>query len=545
MRLHKTLFAKRILSVLLCAVCLTSAIFVPQPQKIAAKEAQYNEPNVRVGLYVDAPLLDTREFSSRLSSSDGFEIGYSDGDCFTKLFSVSNREIIILPMTNAKLSGGKCTPSDSGNVGAYSAIIGKHSSFSAAQSSALSHGGFVASVKGGYEVRAYSGTSVASVKSVCGGRNVASPAAGGIMAIDSSNGKILFTLEDSSKTYAVRSSGGGSTNLPVMHRSGAVNSFDYLGFFEFTVSEGELWMVNVLGLEDYTKCVMANEIGTNFSVETRKAFAVLARTVPLNSKHRKQGFDVCANSACCQVYYGLHRMSEENNKIVEATKGLVCTYQGAPIAVLYHNSNGGASCSSVAAWGGNEVPYLTTVFQEETEDSDRWEKLFSKQEFYDYLKSRRTFAKLQDSDISMEIVATDPYGSDYITLLSVKDGSGNTVVVETSEDVRSACGFSSANFTVEYSTEMKVLTSNGTVETKTVKGVMAAEGYKPFTSFGESYHTSDGGTIAPQSVKINGVGVGHGVGFSATGSEKLAKDGYSYKYILSCFFNGTKLTYAK
>jgi len=73
---------------------------------------------------------------------------------------------------------------------------------------------------------------------------------------------------------------------------------------------------------------------------------------------------------------------------------------------------------------------------------------------------------------------------------------------------------------------------------------MTQDGYKPFEGFGESYKTVQGVEIAPDKVTVNGAGVGHGVGFSATGSEKLAKDGYSYQYILNFFFNGTELKYA-
>jgi SpoIID/LytB domain protein len=238
-------------------------------------------------------------------------------------------------------------------------------------------------------------------------------------------------------------------------------------------------------------------------------------------------------------------MSEENNALVDSTRVLICTYKGAPITVLYHNSNGGASCSSVAAWGGDEVPYLTTVFQEEYDDGDKWTHNFTKEEFFEYITSRRTFSSLTDENLTVTIHSTDPYGSSYITALSITDGNGNTVLVETSEDIRSACGFTSANFTVEYNTEAYVLTADGKVEKKKIDGVLTADGIKSFNSFADSYKTSDGNILSPQSITVNGAGVGHGVGFSATGSEKLSKDGYSYKYILSFFFNGTDLTVAK
>ncbi len=541
MRLSKSL---RIFCFALALVFCIGGTGYPNMNTASAKTRSYVEPSVRVGIFVSAPLFDSRMFSSYNTSASGFEIGYASGNSFSSLFSVSEKAIIILPQVNASVDGTNCTPNEKGNIGAYSAVMGSYSSASSAFSAAKTMGGFVAVVKGGYEVRKFASNSEAAAKSASGNRPVASPVSGGITVVNASTGKILFTFEDTSRTLVLRGKNGNSMNLPMIHRSGSVKYYDYLGHFEYSVGENKLSAINVLGLEDYTKCVMANEIGTNVSVETRKAFSVLARTVPLGSKHAKRGYDVCNNSACCQVYYGLHRMSEENNQIVESTRGLFCAYEGKPITVLYHNSNGGASCSSVAAWGGVEVPYLTSVFLEEAGEGDTWKKEYTKKEFYEYLISRKTFSSLSDDDISMKILGKDPYGSDYITILSVSDGSGNTITVETSEDVRSACGFTSANFELEYSTDITVITGDGKIETRPVTGVMTSEGYKAFEGFDESYKTPMGTTIEPQKVTIDGAGVGHGVGFSAVGSEKLSKDGYSYKYILTFFFNGTTLEYA-
>ena len=528
---------KRLLSLALATVfCICAAVY---PIDASAKKAEYNEPFIHVGMYVLAPLLDTRVFSSSLKSVGGFDIGYTAGDEFVQLFSVTNRNIILLPQVNAYFENGKATADENGNIGAYSAVLGSFSSYTAAYNAAKAKNGFVAIVKGGYEARAYASTTAEGAKKASGGRSVASPSASGITVLDG-NGNILFVFEDSARCLTLRGHGGQPVNLPMRHRSGSITNYDYAGAFEFSVSDGRLWMENIIGLEDYTKCVMANEIGTNYSVETRKAFAVLARTVALYAKHENRGFAVCTNSACCQVYHGLHRMSEENNAIVDSTRGIIATYNNSPIMVLYHNSNGGASCSSVAAWG-NEVPYLTTVFQPEHEDGDKWQKVYTKQEFFKYLTSRNSFSALKDDEINMQILATDPYGSDYITVLSVSDGSGNTVTIETSEDIRSACGFTSANFELEYTAKVSVLTENGKIEQRDISGVLTADGYKKFDGFGDSVKTVMGSEITPDTVTVNGAGVGHGVGFSATGSEQLSKDGYSYKYILEFFFNGITL----
>ena len=529
----KSIKAYRFLSLVLAFVFSIGAIGNSiKPITVNAETA--GDKIVRVGLYTAVSVLDTRRFSSNFVSENGFEIGFTDGESFQKLFAIDNNSIIILPQTNASIERDHCIRDNNGSIGSFSAVLGSHSSFE----SAHAQGGFVAVTNGGFESRKYASTTAEKVVALSGGRPVSSPASGGFTVIDANDGKIIFTFENTNQKFAVRAKNGGTVKVPITHYTGNENRFAYQGFFEISHSEGLLQIINVLGLEDYTKCVMSNEIGTNVSVETRKAFSVLARTVAIASKHGSRGFDVCNNEGCCQVYFGTYRMSEENNRIVDSTKGLVCRYNGSPINVLYHNSNGGASCSSVAAWGGSEVPYLTTVFQEELDGGDKWEKVFSQVEFYEYLSSRRAFSSLADDDISMQILEKDPYGSDYITVLSVSDGSGNVITVENSEAIRNACGFVSANFEVSYSVEMEIVTSDGSVQKRPVGGIMTSEGYKPLESFGDTIRTTAGVEIKADKVVINGQGVGHGVGFSATGSEKLAKDGYSYKYILTYFFKG-------
>ncbi len=531
----KLLKSYRIIALALALVLCFSA--VSRVATVATADESV-EPIVRVGMYADAPLLDTRRFSSNNISQTGFDIGTTDGEHFNTLFSLDNKSVILLSQVNARIVGDRCVADENGGIGAYSAVIGRFQSFSSAQSAAKKHDGFVAIVNGGFEARKCPSNTANESKTASGGMNVASPVSGGITVIDAESANILFTFENTSAKLAIRARNGGAVKIPMKHYSGAENRFEYIGFFEYTVSSGLLYMVNCLGLEDYTKCVMANEIGTNVSTETRKAFSILARTVPIASKHSGRGFNVCNNEACCQVYFGIYRMSEENNAIVDSTRGLVCRYNGKPINVLYHNSNGGASCSSVAAWGGNEVPYLTTVFQEELAGGDKWEHEYTQREFFEYLTSRKTFSGLSDDDISMKILAKDPYGSDYITVLSVSDGSGNTVTVETSETVRNAMGYTSANFEIHYSVDMEIVTAEGKVEQRPVSGIMTADGYKALEGFGDTIRTAAGVSVNADKVVIKGSGIGHGVGFSATGSEKLARDGYNYKYILTSFFKG-------
>lgn len=363
---------KRLVSAALAVVFCAGAAMLPSGTVVNGVEAKdtaskYKEPNVRVGLYAETGYLNTTRFSSLNVSQNGFEIGYANASkqSFTKLFSLGNGSLVILPQVNAGIdlsSSDKTCVSGGGSIGAYSVIVGKHSGFEAAKASAKSLGGFVAVVSGGYEVRINPCQSLDEAKAQSGGRPVASPASGGITVVDPSSGKIIFTFEDTSRSFALRAKNGGTVQIPVT-RNGNTSRYNYFGFFTYSVSGKKLCMVNTVPLETYVKCVITNEIGYSASDETVKAFSVLMRTLPYNHKHGGLGFDVCPTT-CCQVYSGAYRYDERNNKLVDSTRGLICTYNGSPIRTVYHVSSGNATCSSVAAWGGN-VSYLTSVALEE------------------------------------------------------------------------------------------------------------------------------------------------------------------------------------
>lgn len=534
------------MAVTLCVACaLLPGAGLMEGISAASAQKYSLDTQVRVGLCL--PEKSTGVFVSSALSAGGFMTGtYRESDrSFVPAFGLSNMSLAILPDRNAKLTfreDGTVTgkASDSGNRGAYNLTDGKvYTGYTAALTAAKSKtDGFVACVDGGYQVRfGHYFTSAEALSAAGKGCRVASPVEGGIALVDGLTGKTVLEYE-CTVPLALRSKDGGEVELnTVTARHG------YLGFFVFYASS-RMKVINVLDIETYTKCVMANEIGTNATVETRRAFSVLVRTVPLHAtKHHKQGADVCYTT-CCQVYLGTYRRSAENDAIVDSTKGEYVAYQGEPISCLYHKSNGGASCSSVAAWGNSEIPYLTSVTLKEDGDnvSEMWQYTFTKSELYDFLSQRDAFDGIQGDIRDVSIDGTDPYGSGYVTLLSVTDSYGNVVSVKTSEKVRTALRFKSANFTVSYSAKALAVGADGAVSTQTVGGYVDADGnYVEFDSFQRYPLAGSDEKIGADTIRFDGVGEGHGVGFSSNGSEQLAEQGYSYRYILQFYFAGTAI----
>ena len=139
------------------------------------------------------------------------------------------------------------------------------------------------------------------------------------------------------------------------------NDRPYRGRIEvFTNLRGSLTVVNELGLEDYTRGVVANELspGGYPAIEALKAQAIAARTYALKNRGQfmAQGFDVLPTTRS-QVYRGLTSENPLSTRAVDETRGLIATYAGEPINALYTSTCGGRTEDSENIFN-QAVPYL-------------------------------------------------------------------------------------------------------------------------------------------------------------------------------------------
>ncbi|HKO45039.1 MAG TPA: SpoIID/LytB domain-containing protein [Pyrinomonadaceae bacterium] len=123
------------------------------------------------------------------------------------------------------------------------------------------------------------------------------------------------------------------------------NDRPYRGQIEvFANLRGALTVVNVLGLEDYVKGVVPNELspGGFPSLEAQKAQAIAARTYALRNlgQFMSQGFDILPTTRS-QVYKGLASEHALSSRAVDETRGVVATFDGKPINALYTSTCGG------------------------------------------------------------------------------------------------------------------------------------------------------------------------------------------------------------
>ncbi len=141
----------------------------------------------------------------------------------------------------------------------------------------------------------------------------------------------------------------------------------YRGELEIALHGGRrtLRLVNIVRMEDYTHGVVSAEMPNRSPLEALKAQAVMARTHVYYLKlihrfrHKKEGYDIC-DEQHCQVYAGVRAETDRTRAVVEATRGLVATFNGRPAQVIYSSHCGGHTQSGKEiGWG--DVPYWKAV----------------------------------------------------------------------------------------------------------------------------------------------------------------------------------------
>src|SRR5437773_7590062 len=135
----------------------------------------------------------------------------------------------------------------------------------------------------------------------------------------------------------------------------------YRGRIEvFANPRGALTVVNVIGLEDYVKGVVPNELspGGFPAIEALKAQAIAARTYAMKNRGQfaSEGFDLLPTTRS-QVYRGLTSEHPLSSRAVEETRGMIATYNGEPINALYTSTCGGRTEDSENIFN-DSVAYL-------------------------------------------------------------------------------------------------------------------------------------------------------------------------------------------
>ncbi|HBB95477.1 MAG TPA: hypothetical protein DC054_08800 [Blastocatellia bacterium] len=125
----------------------------------------------------------------------------------------------------------------------------------------------------------------------------------------------------------------------------------------FANTHGSVTVVNVIGLEDYVRGVVPNELSYP-ALEALKAQAIAARTYAVKNRGQfsSEGFDLLPTTRS-QVYRGLTSETSLTSQAVEQTRGVIATYNGEAINALYTSTCGGRTEDAENIFN-TAIPYL-------------------------------------------------------------------------------------------------------------------------------------------------------------------------------------------
>jgi stage II sporulation protein D len=260
--------------------------------------------------------------------------------------------------------------------------------------------------------------------------------------------------------------------------------------------------VVTMNLEDYILGVVAGEMPASFHPEALKAQALAARTYTMLrmrlfggrgcSKH--QGAEICTDSTHCQAYRNPVTVKKDLDKLKEAvygTAGEVIIYDNKLIDAVFHSTSGGKTENSEDIWS-NRVPYLRSVVSRYEEHSPKYvaRQEVSIDNFINCMKKLDSGVVINKKNIKNEIEILERSEGGRITRIKV----GNKVF--NGMDVRNVLGLNSSNFNFD---------------------------------------------IGSSTILFTVVGNGHGIGMSQYGAGGMAKNGASYKDIVTHYYQGVDI----
>jgi len=304
------------------------------------------------------------------------------------------------------------------------------------------------------------------------------------------------------------------------NRAVTVGNRPYRGTVEAFASGGRVTAVNVVGVEAYLAGVVNAEMGRRATSERAalEAQAVVSRTYALRNRGRfgAAGYDLQAGVAD-QVYGGIESETSLGVAAVQATAGMVLTYEHALIVPFFHSTCGGRTATPEEAFVAvRPLPYLRSIRDTRRDGSAwcdgsprfRWAVEWEGDALRDIL--RRTLPAALGVDAGAVTELRDVY-------VRRRGPSGRAT------DVR-----------------VKVAGGEIPVPAHAVRTVFQTPEGRPLgASAVEFAATHDGARLAH--LTASGGGWGHGVGMCQWGAVGRARGGQHVEEILAAYFPGTSL----
>ncbi len=257
-----------------------------------------------------------------------------------------------------------------------------------------------------------------------------------------------------------------------------------------------------LPLEDYVQGVVTAEAPEDFPIEALRAQAVAARTYAVYKMSRGRpdehpDADLCDDFNHCAAYRPPAVATADGDggvsniaQAVNDTKGIILTYEGSPVAAVFHCASGPRTESALDVWGEN-VPYLQSVVSPGGSSCDKYEGTvtISAKDFREKVGEAFPSANVSGPPETWFTSSNRTAGG------AIKTVQLGDVEVEGTA-LRELFGLNSTNFTIT--------TRNDKI----------------------SFHT---------------IGYGHCVGLSQYGARYMAEQGASFEEILKHYYTGCEI----
>jgi stage II sporulation protein D len=336
------------------------------------------------------------------------------------------------------------------------------------------------------------------------------------------------------------------------------------------ISDGKnITAVNILPLEEYLTSVISSEMSPNSSPELLKSHAIVSRgwlLAQLTKKNKKAvaeiitddelirwydredhlNYDFCADDHC-QRYQGVTKIINENAvNAINATRGLVLTYNDQICDTRYSKCCGGITESFENVWENEKHSYLTSVIDYKFEPDGAEVDLREDKNAEHWVgRNPHSFCNTTNKKILSQILVdfdldtqnffrwkVEYTQQELAELIFKKSGIDFGAIKELIPVER---GYSARIIKLKIVGEKKTLTVGKELEIR--KYLSPTHLYSSaFVVCAEDI--VDG---IPQKFILNGAGWGHGVGLCQIGAAVMGEMGYNFDEILTHYFRDTKI----
>ena len=278
-------------------------------------------------------------------------------------------------------------------------------------------------------------------------------------------------------------------------------------------------LVNAVALEEYLPSVVAAELGTRRpdEIEAVMAQAIVARTYALRNlgRARERGYDL-ESGVADQVYRGAAGEDSLAVRAVEATRGIIVTWQGSPIDAFFSSTCAGESERGVDVFRGADRPYLRSAPDVDA-NGEAWCRISPRYRWREEWTGRELAAAL-DASLG-ELGVRVPAGRGAVRNVAVtgRTGTGRANLL--------AIRWEHADVSVRGQEVRRALRP-------------PAGGWLRSAQFTLEPEVREGKLVR---LVAEGAGAGHGVGMCQWGAIGRARAGFQYDAILAAYYPGTEL----